>query len=327
MKLKKQESVKHQPEKWKIYKGRFGKYQKDLRPIIKKPIEFPKYISITEDDICFQIFEAFQISKGFPKRILDFRKVEQVTLRGGLALKAFFDEYLLLFGKKPDIRGPLNKKSKAVFKYLGLKNFNIDCNEFKDITCWQIRKFTNEEQKKIDLPRIIMTEIIPNCWENHSEDKVSKDIVRSVSEALYNCQEHAYKNSFEQKKFKNWYLGVGEYPNTNSFSFCIYDKGQGIKNSMVNNSSQWDKIINNFRNDVDFIDFAVKGNKMKANYNRGEGLKKAVAQISEADGTIQIISGKGLYNRKKGINNIEKKDRLTNIIGTIISYNIPFKLN
>jgi hypothetical protein len=104
MKLKKQVSKKHTPVKWREYKGRFGEYPTFLRPIEKIPIDFPKVISITDDNICMRVFDAFQESKETPKRILDFREVEIITLRGGLALKAFFDEFYSLNNRKPAIR-------------------------------------------------------------------------------------------------------------------------------------------------------------------------------------------------------------------------------
>ena len=284
MKTRNQVSKKHIPTKWRKYKGRFGQYQKDLRPTEKKPINFPKKISITDDNICLKVFEAFQKSKRAPQRILDFREVEIITLRGGLALKAFFDEFNSLYGRKPDIRGPLNKKGKAIFKFLKLKNYNINCKDYKDLICWQIYEFTENDQKKTNLPELLFTEIIPKNWETHQNNIISKNIVTSVSEALYNCQEHAYKGDFENRKFQNWYLGVGEYPDTNNFSFCIYDKGQGIKKSMKRNSSKWDSLTENMNKDFNYIDFAVKGLKMKASYNRGQGLKTAVSQISKAGG-------------------------------------------
>jgi hypothetical protein len=155
----------------------------------------------------------------------------------------------------------------------------------------------------------------------------SQAIASSVSEVLFNCEEHAYTGEKTDAKFRKWYLGVGEYPKTNRFSFCIYDKGVGIKDRMRQNPHKWfDNITDPMASESDMIKLATEGRSGADKSNsyegsgRGQGLRSAIEQLSANNGQMSILSGRGVFESEKP--NI-KKDRKTKLDGTMIAFSFP----
>jgi len=120
--------------------------------------------------------------------------------------------------------------------------------------------------------------------------------------------------------FKRWYLGVGDYPNSNSFSFNIYDKGVGIKERLKAKPDGWlDKASDWLKSDSEMIELATKG-KRGATEGRGKGLKFAIEQLTKNNGEIDIYSEHGYFStndRKSGI------DRPPRLEGTLVSFSFP----
>jgi hypothetical protein len=150
----------------------------------------------------------------------------------------------------------------------------------------------------------------------------SANIAASVGEALNNWKEHAYTGTKETVAFKRWYLGVGEYPDTNRFSFCVYDKGVGIKTRMKENPKIWINKLTDFkRSDSDMIVLATQGRSgAEVKDGRGEGLKTAIELLASNDGRLDIYSDCGYFsthNKKTGT------DRQTRLEGTMVEFSFP----
>lgn len=322
----KQKSKKHVPCRYRKYKGCFGHFTKHKRPESSKLIKFKKELSLTIEDYAESFISNLNSwIENHPERVLDFRIVEIVTLRAGLVLKAYMEEYHQLHKKKPNIKNPKSPKGKAIFQYLGITDFGIDCNQYEDLSCWQIFSFDPIKQREMDVPRKLKEEIIPACWQNHEiQENESKAVATAVSEILFNCSEHAYQGKKKDSVFQKWYLGTGEYPDTNRFTFCIYDKGQGFKESMLQNPGLWGFIANDrSKPDSHFIEKATKGvsGVKDAKYRgRGQGIKSAIKEIKKVDGYISIMSGQGVFDT-----NVEKsyRDRPVNLEGSLIAFHVP----
>lgn len=74
-----------------------------------------------------------------PTYILDMRCVEKMSLRFGLILKVFYDEFKVIHGYVPSIYPPKSTKVKAILNHLGVaSDTGLSVSDYNDITCWQI---------------------------------------------------------------------------------------------------------------------------------------------------------------------------------------------
>ena len=198
----------------------------------------------------------------------------------------------------------------------------MDINQYSDITCWSVYVLDKETQRLLDLGRELNDTILPNCSSaNKRIEAIFKDLRSVISESVYNCAEHAYPEFCVG--FSKWYLGIGEYPDTNKYSFCVYDMGQGFKASMEANSI-WRIVQGSLSTESDWIQRAVSGVsgvEQGKKLGRGQGLKTAVELITNNSGQIEIISGRGYY--KSTIHN--HNDRQVELVGSMISFYVPFK--
>jgi len=309
------------PYKYLKYKGCFGgslKSEKTKQKIVK----LDEYIEIYDESVFAEVTKAFNEVLNNPQKVLYMRKVKMITINGGLLLRAFFDEFCIKHGRKPYIKGPNDKKMRAVLNYLRIKNYNdVKVENYPDIMCWQI--FTWDHTHEIEFGKLLDTEIIPKCWKgNHAISKHSSNIATSVAEALLNCKEHAYTGEKSESNFKQWYLGVGEYPDTNRFSFCIYDKGIGIKAKIKSNPTNWFINLADIitTSDSAIIEAATKGKRVISEDGRGQGLKNAVELLKKNNGHIDIFSDGGYfssYNKNTG------RDRKPKLEGTMVSFSFP----
>jgi hypothetical protein len=259
-----------------------------------------------------------------PELILDMRAVKSITIRGALLLKAFFDEYLLIHGERPKIRGPKERKMRAVLNYLEIGRYqDVKKLHYADIDCWQILSW-DHSQENIQFAKLLHDEIIPQCWKgSHAITEYSAGIAMSVAEALLNCKEHAYTGDKEVSVFKKWYLGVGEYPNTGKFSFCIYDKGVGISSRLKAKPEGWlDNITDVARSDSDMIKLATRGRSGAGGNTdgRGQGLKTAVEVLASNNGGLDIYSGHGFFSTHDENGG---KDRRPKLDGTMVAFSFP----
>ncbi|MCH3916634.1 MAG: hypothetical protein LKE40_04050 [Spirochaetia bacterium] len=169
-----------------------------------------------------------------------------------------------------------------------------------------------------------MEDILPKCLSFSNEGENSL-IATAISEALFNCREHAYD---EDAKFTKWYLGFGLYPLDDKYQFCVCDKGIGFRESLKKKQF-FSAIKDQVTSDSQLIQLAAGGRSGIVNgetIGRGLGLPKATQSLKDVDGTIGIMSGRGWY--RAGIENDRvideaKPDRETCIQGSIIDFSIP----
>jgi len=315
---------KKHPIKYLKYKGCFG------NPInfrVQRPEEivFETYLCIHNEVVFEKMTDAFNTALEYPEQVLDMRQIKGINISGGLLLKAFFDEYYLKHHKKPQVRGPRDKKMRAVFNHLkvGVNYQDVKHLHYNDVDCWQILSWDHSESEELHIGKLLTEVIIPKCWKGrHTLSENSSSVATSVSEAFYNCKEHAYTGEKEFSKFKRWYLGVGDYPESNSFSFIIYDKGIGIKARLTAKPDGWlDKANDLFKSDSEMIELATKG-KRGASEGRGEGLKFAINELAKNNGEVEIYSGHGYFSN---YSEQSKKNRKPYLEGTLVSFSLPVK--
>lgn len=321
MKKRKANKRKHRPTRYLKYKGRFGECLLGLKKVEENHIEIPKHVSLSPDSNAHRLIETLDASMKEPERFVDFKKVEVITIRGGLVLRAYRDEFFTYNGFYPKIVPPKNKKIRAVLQFLGYGDYGMDCSQYGDIACWDIRSWdADEDFRETSFPKLIMEEIIPKCCGKKLDD-VSSDLATAIAEAINNSSEHAYKGKKESSKFRKWYLGCGEYPRSGRITFCVYDRGQGFKDSMTTEGSFWN-ILKPLEGDYKYIERATRGTSGTKVAGRGKGLKTAVSKLQKANGIVEILSGKGLFSTDE---RVVSRDRKTVIDGSIIAFYLPAK--
>jgi len=314
------------PYKYWLLKGCFGGSKRSKRSK-RDVVKIGNSIGIHNDELHYEISNAFKEVLNNPRLAFNMRKVTDITINGGLMLKAFFQEFQQRHGKKPYIKGPTDKKMKAVLKHLEIKNYSdVNVENYPDIKCWQI--YSWDDSYEVEFSKLLDTEIIPACWKgSHTISEQSSSIATSVAETILNCKEHAYTGAKKNSKFRNFYLGVGEYPDDkHRFSFCIYDKGIGIKARLQSNPKEWydDFIDNTIRTDSQMIEMATKGKRVTTEDGRGEGLKNAIELLGNNNGWMDIYSDKGYYS---SYDNSSGKDRDSELEGTMVSFSFSLKYN
>lgn len=299
----------------------FRRYHPGEKKQTERPAEYiplPKDLFVSDDNVASALVSSIDRALANPLICLDLRKVETISLRAGLLLKSYCDEYRLKYHKRPLFRSPLSQKSKAVLQYLEIRKYG-KLPRFNDLVCWRIYSFKQEESENVG--RLLVETIIPECLAVRKED-VNKPLASAVQEALFNCKEHAYHpDSF----FKTWYLGYGLHPNSKEYTFCVCDKGMGFKESM---NKKWKMFASS---DSKLIQQAARGQSGISDGSkkgRGQGLKTAIESLKQVQGRMGIMSGRGWY--QSGINRggeefEEAADRKTEIHGSIIDFSIPIK--
>jgi len=311
---------KHPVKYWK-YRGCFGG-SRSKRKRKPKDVVFETHLDVYNVAAFEKMINCFDEAMENPERVLDMRKVKGISIWGGLLLKAFCDEYELKHQKKPQKRGPQDKKMRAVLNHLEIGNYqDIKKLHFPDIECWRILSWDDHSSTDLQFGKLLSEDIIPSCWKGmHTLSEGSANIATSISEAFYNCKEHAYTGEKEFYYFKRWYLGVGDYPNSNSFSFNIYDKGIGIKARLKAKPDGWlDKASDWLKTDSEMIELATKG-KRGASEGRGQGLKFAIEELRKNNGEVDIYSDRGYFSTNDEDSGVDRKPCLQ---GTLVSFSFP----
>ena len=136
-----------------------------------------------DDNVFAGIKESFEKILSSPETILDMRRITGVNVSCALLLKAFFDEFKMKYEKKPNIRSPKHKKVRTIFNYLGLSKYHdVERFHYRDVDCWQIRSWEQDDNANIPFSQILDEEIIPKCWTgDRSMSQHSSSIATSVS--------------------------------------------------------------------------------------------------------------------------------------------------
>lgn len=273
-----------------------------------------------DDDKAFELNFALQKAMENSTIQLDFRNVQRITLQAGLSLKAFSDAYILRYHMKPLFRSPRLEKIKAVFCYLEIREYHLNCHtHYKDLDCWHITSF--DKSKDEDIPKLLSEEIIPKCLAERNEQENAR-IATAISETLFNCREHAYN---EDSPFQKWYLGYGRYPHSDMYHFCVCDKGMGFRGSIQLRFKE--KFLLDDSNIIKEAANGRTGVREGAEQGRGLGLKVAIQNLRNVGGMMLILSGKGLYmaglSETGGSLETAYPQRRTSLEGSLIDFSIP----
>lgn len=321
MKKKGKIQKQHVPIRYLRFKGCFGggAFGITRRGMVK--IKLDPYIDVYDNVVYANLKSKLEQFERTKNAVLSFKNVSRISLQGGLYIKAFIEEYEKKHNTLVTIQQPNNRKVRAILKFLEISHNNVDYHAYEDIECWSLYSLSKENSQSIDIAKEIKTVVLPKCNNcSHRIDVEFGNIASAVAEAVFNCNEHAYTRDGLLNK---WYLGVGEYPESHAFSFCVYDRGIGIKDSMLQNRL-WKSIVATLQTDNEFIEKAVSGMsgvENGRNIGRGKGLPSAIESIKNNGGHLEIFSGKGAYSTLPDFD-IERKDSLT---GTMVVFSIPFK--
>ena len=126
--------------------------------------------------------------------------------------------------------------------------------------------------------------------------------------------------------FRKIYLGVGEYPDSGRFSFCIYDKGIGIIQRMKDDSERWfDSLKGLAISDSKMIEKATLGKTIAGKEKkdgRGKGLKEAIDLLKLNYGQLEILSEQGYFSTYK---ENDGKNRKSSLEGTMVAFSFPIE--
>jgi hypothetical protein len=319
---------KHHPQRYLRFKGCFGSVYL-TRPRLKFE-RLPEFLDVYDTDDFGTMMNSLNRVMYESDLILDFRRVKSITVTAALILKAFIDEYIVKHRKKIRLHGPRDPKTRTILNYLKIAHYpDVNRRHYKDIECWQMLDWEQGDTgEKMQFSKVLDTEIFPKCWPGRNIlSKDSSTIASSLTEAFFNCQEHAYTGSKKDALFKKWYLGVGEYPQSKRFSFCIYDKGIGIKARLKENPVGWlDNLTDLIESDSKMIERATKGRSGSSSpqEGRGEGLKSAVELLESNGGQLDIFSDCGHFSTRAGQGG---RDREYWLEGTLIAFTFPIDYN
>ena len=222
-----------------------------------------------------------------------------------------------------------NRKMRQILQHVGIKNYNIKKITYPDIKCWYIKSW--KKNAEINIGKIIIEEILPHVFKDRVSSDEFKDITPSLIEILSNCSEHAY---LEHDKYKNYYLIAGEYENSygksNSFTFCIIDRGQGFRSSLAKNKNNFFveifKNLQSSEHDSDLLKAAINGEDTSKEgggklAGRGTGLSNVVENIRTIGGSFCVYSDRGSY--KVSQYKDTPRERKIPIKGAIIEMILP----
>lgn len=325
MKRKRQQSTKHRPLRYRKYKGCFGGKGFSNHCLVPYVIGFPENLTLKDDKIARKFLKAINNSLENPTAKVDFSKLDRVEISCGIILRAYADEFQMRYKHPIDVIKPRNKKSVSILKYLEILTPDDSYKKYPDLECWNILVFDNKDEnnRNVIISEQLKNEFIPACWKNHNfADKESQIVASAVSEIYFNCAEHAYVG-YDDNQFQKWYIGAGEYPDSNLFAFCIFDKGQGFKKSMKQNVKLWGVIKNG--KDSYYLSKAAQGRSGIDDADvkgRGKGISSSIKQIKSVKGDIIIMSGNGEYASDR---DSQSRDRNVYLKGSLISFFVPIE--
>ena len=327
MRRKNQKSMKHHPTRYLRYKGCFG--GRGCPPKAGKRIHFPHECHIGDDKVMKQLFACIEQSLSHSDAKVDFLHLKVVEIHCGVILKAYADEFRIMYpDKQLDVIKPEDKKSEAILRFLGVLPSDGSHERYPDLKCWRIEGWgKDDENQRSDVMKSLAERFVPETWKSHEDSyDDSRNVATAVFEMYNNCNEHAYNGEFGNVVFRRWYVGVGEYPESNDFTICVYDKGQGFKRSMRKNVRE-EKINVTKYPDSYYLQKATEGYSGKDNATRtgrGKGIPETIEQISNVGGTMEIWSGRGIFSFQ---GKSQFWDRKTCLKGALVTFRLPIERN
>jgi len=275
------------------------------------------HLTILENDYILSKVSEIENAE---KPIISFNYVSGITIHAAIYLKAFYD-YQVIMKNPPSIACCSgNSKVRKILQYIKIKNYGLPIDQ-EDILCWSINCWDlNRETPQFG--RILMVDIFPKFLTNIIPSENFSDIASALQEILTNCVEHAYDKGI----FKKYYLFAGKYPTSGNFTFCVFDRGIGFKESLKRQPLKFSQLLMN-ASDSELIRAAVRGQSgagSKAD-GRGRGLESVLEKVKAMDGQFHIYSGNGYYSYR---NHKEiTKDRPVYLDGAFLAMHIPISDN
>ena len=308
-------------KKYKLeYKLELEEYRRCVA--VNEVITFPERLNLAHEDEA--IFALINTVEEKNNAVLDFSETNFIDIGSALYIKAFIDHLKDEEKQYKILCSPKNKKMRQILKHIGVRNYKIKV-VYPDIKCWEIRTWGKHDN--VNYGKVMMEEILPKVLEGKVASEKFSYIASSLQEILSNCSEHAYT---EDDEYKNYYLIAGEYEDpkyikSNSFTFCILDRGQGFRSSLEKKSffgTMREKL--GIETDSDLLQAAIEGRlTSKAggkSAGRGTGLANVVENVKSINGSFYAYSDKGCYeiNRQKGQICRERKIRIKGAIVAMI---------
>jgi len=322
------EKLKRKYRKKKVKKNKYiAELDRHNRLIASKElIKFPEKLYLANKNE--EVFALIEKIEGKNDVVLDFSRTKYIDIGSALYIKAFID-HLKDENKRYKITClSKNKKMRQILQHIEIHNYGIRVTS-PDIKCWEIR--TWQKGDMVNYGSVMMTEILPKVLKDKRPSDEFSDIAASLQEILSNCSEHAYT---ENDEYKNYYLIAGEYENSygksNSFTFCIIDRGQGFRSSLAKNKNNFFveifKNLQSSEHDSDLLKAAINGEDTSKEgggklAGRGTGLSNVVENIRTIGGSFCVYSDRGSY--KVSQYKDTPRERKIPIKGAIIEMILP----
>ena len=219
---------------------------------------------------------------------------------------------------------PRNPKVAQVLKQVGIFNLlgfrRKIVTTFPDVIHWRSASGKEVIGEKYD-------QVLGN-YEGRIADVLGKKFFRGVTEAMTNCQHHAYidirpdgLNARDEPR--EWWMFSQEKDGCLMVVFC--DLGIGIPGSLpMKKPSLWRRVTTFGSNlDAHAIQEAIADSRTRTGkHHRGKGLKQLIDVVSSTSkGKVNIFSNKGCYTLQSGKEYISQFRG--SILGTLIQWSVP----
>jgi len=293
-----------------------------------------------EDAINFFKKISRKILKEKKKITIDFSRLESVTAAAILCLYAEIHRCIQLSEIDHPIRyiKPRHAEPRRVLNELkffaGINNPSYDVIHEGTIGVIPCTSGTKADNKLDDL----MNSIENNIYGGEINEEGDNTLYRSLSEAMLNVWQHAYKSSRIKKDEidrlgKRWWI-LGHRIEDNLY-LAIYDRGIGIPEALPFKYTK--EVIDKFldflklknRSDANMIHAAMEiGRTGTGKQGRGKGLQDVRRFVEEnPSGVLRIYSNRGGYVYRMEGDKIEHHSRKHSLRGTLIQWNVKLTNN
>lgn len=276
---------------------------------------------------------------GIPVR-LDFKNTESFAVPGTILLFAELDRIVASsdLPKPITIIDPFRRRPREVLKQIGIHQLTGDRSdvipERDDVVYWKATKGVNQTGDKLGS---LVEVIAERANRDHARQLEVSGVWRSVSEAVANSVDHAYKkprkDGFSGLPDTKWWMfsqikdGV--------FTLAVCDLGCGYRETI--NETIPEQFISGIASmfagsnrDALAIDTAMEYGRSGTNQNhRGKGSRDALSLLKKhGTGELVVMSGTGWM--RYVFNNEQETDRNEgdlgiDIGGTIVWWKLPLK--